>query len=452
MVNVTGPGRFGVMDTSEHLVGTDGADTILAGGGDDTVEGLGGADILWGDNTTDTGNDTVSYEHSPAAVQINLTQVVQHGGDAEGDQLHFFDNIIGSAFNDTLTGNDNNNVIHGGGGLDVINGGKGNDTLYGGFDGKADILDGGADINTVDYSDAPASMTVSLGHLQRFDVVPTPHVVPAVDGSAVLDAHMVQATAPNGSVVFLNIAAVQEDVLRNIEDVVGSKFNDHITGNETANVIEGGAGADVIDGGQGNDTASYEGSAAVQIDLANAVQHGGDAEGDQLTSIENVIGSFRADSILGDGNNNRLEGGKGPDTIYGRAGDDVLIGGVGADTLDGGPGKDTFVYTSFFDSGFGFNPDDYFGSQVRTAAAAASGDLGSDTIQNFESGIDKIDLSALSDHLHFATNADDHSEGAVRITSTSVTVETPVPVSHHDYQPVDFSIHVTGVHAGDLLF
>jgi Ca2+-binding RTX toxin-like protein len=257
MVNVTGPGSFGSSSPNHHVVGTDAAETLYGGPGDDTVEGLGGADILWGDNTTDTGNDTVSYEHSPAAVQINLTQVVQHGGDAEGDQLHFFDNIIGSAFNDTLTGNDNNNVIHGGGGLDVINGGKGNDTLFGGFDGKADILDGGADTDTVDYHDATASMTISLGHVQHFEVSPSPHVVPAIDGSAVLDAHTVQATAPNGSLVFLNIAAVQEDVLRNIEDVVGTKFNDHITGNETANVIEGGAGADVIDGGQGSDTASY---------------------------------------------------------------------------------------------------------------------------------------------------------------------------------------------------
>ena len=40
----------------------------------------------------------------------------------------------------------------------------------------------------------------------------------------------------------------------NIEDAIGSSFDDIILGNELANVIRGSAGHDVIDGRGGDDT------------------------------------------------------------------------------------------------------------------------------------------------------------------------------------------------------
>jgi Ca2+-binding RTX toxin-like protein len=159
-----------------------------------------------------------------------------------------------------------------------------------------------------------------------------------------------------------------------------------------------------------------------------------------------VIGSWQDDSIKGDGNSNRLDGHLGGDTIYGRAGDDVLVGGMGADTLDGGPGKDTFVYNSFFES-----TSAVFANDQNVSGAVYGWTYGFDTIKNFESGIDKIDLSAISDHLHFASSASDQSEGAIRITDTSVTVATGIAGDPHGYHALDFLIHVNGVHAGDLL-
>jgi Ca2+-binding RTX toxin-like protein len=92
---------------------------------------------------------------------------------------------------------------------------------------------------------------------------------------------------------------------------------------------------------------------------------GGDAQGDTLTGIEQVMGSGFADSITGDA---------GANTLWGLAGDDVLTGGGGADTLKGGAGNDRFVYLAIGDS---------------TVAAA-----GRDTITDFSTG-DKIDLSAI---------------------------------------------------------
>jgi serralysin len=79
------------------------------------------------------------------------------------------------------------------------------------------------------------------------------------------------------------------------------------------------------------------------------------------TIIENAIGGSGRDLLVGNDVANRLEG---------RAGNDVLQGGAGDDTLVGGAGADTFRYLAT--------------------------DTGADTITDFETGVDDIDLSALN--------------------------------------------------------
>lgn len=121
----------------------------------------------------------------------------------------------------------------------------------------------------------------------------------------------------------------------------GMLGDDTLTGGLGDDQISGGAGADAIDGGDGVDTAIYNGSnAGITIDLTAGTGLGGDAQGDTLTSIENVIGSDFDDTITGDANDNQLIGGKGDDMLFGLDGDDVLIGGEGNDTLTGGLGDD----------------------------------------------------------------------------------------------------------------
>ena len=114
-----------------------------------------------------------------------------------------------------------------------------------------------------------------------------------------------------------------------IENYVAGSGDDIIVGNDADNVLTGNAGADSIDGQAGNDTAAYSGSdAAVTVNLATGSASGGHAEGDTLTSIENLTGSAHDDTLTGDVGNN------------------VLEGGAGADALDGAGGTDTAVYTS----------------------------------------------------------------------------------------------------------
>jgi len=124
-------------DGNDSISGLAGNDSILGGAGNDTIEGGLGGDTLNGG----TGTDTLSYASSSAAVNVTLNGAAS-GGDATGDVLSNFENLIGSAHADTLIGTAAANSITGGAGADSINGAAGNDTLDGGLDN--DTLDGGA--------------------------------------------------------------------------------------------------------------------------------------------------------------------------------------------------------------------------------------------------------------------------------------------------------------------
>ena len=119
----------------------------------------------------------------------------------------------------------------------------------------------------------------------------------------------------------------------------GNDLNNYIIGNTANNNLNGGAGNDTLDGGSGNDTldgslgidtASYtNASAAVTVNLTlTTAQTGGEATGDILVSIENLLGS----------NFN--------DTLIGNSGDNILNGGLGNDSLTGGTGNDTYIVDS----------------------------------------------------------------------------------------------------------
>lgn len=154
--------------------------------------------------------------------------------------------------------------------------------------------------------------------------------------------------------------SILQGVTNGADTIWGYGGNDDIFGWGGNDIIIGGAGADDIDGGAGSDTSSYQDSTAgVTVSLVTGLGYGGYAEGDTLTSIENLTGSWYDDFLIGnDGNNvlaglggnDILKGGGGADTLYGDSGNDTLKGGGGADTLNGGSGIDT---ANYYDSGAG---------------------------------------------------------------------------------------------------
>lgn len=220
--------------------------------------------------------------------------------------------------------------------------------------------------------------------------------------------------------------------------LAGSANWDIINGLAGRDTIAGLGGADLLNGGLGIDTASYASSAAgVSVSMLTGLGSGGDAEGDTLVAIENLTGSNFDDTLEGDGGINILIGGLGIDTISyehavagvkvslaiasaqntigagrdivkgfenldgsmhndtltGSAGNNVINGLAGFDLLKGGLGADTFEFSSLVG--------------------------GSDTITDFATGIDHIDVAQI-----LAAANLDGMDIATLITDGHLTIET----------------------------
>ena len=122
----------------------------------------------------------------------------------------------------------------------------------------------------------------------------------------------------------------------------GGDGDDLLAGGSGNDTLIGGAGADILEGGAGIDTADYStSSAGVNVDLDTGTGTGGDAQGDTLDSIENLIGSLHNDTLTGDSGNNVLTGLSGNDVLIGGDGSDTFVigGGTGNDTIHGGFGS-----------------------------------------------------------------------------------------------------------------
>jgi Ca2+-binding RTX toxin-like protein len=131
---------------NDIIRGNAGSDTIRGGAGKDIVEGGTGSDNLDGGANT----DTLSYEHSAFAVTVNLGTNSVSGGDAAGDRIAGFENVIGSNASDRLTGNAGNNFLTGGYGADILTGGGGADRFN--YTDVSNSLPGGPEDIITDFS------------------------------------------------------------------------------------------------------------------------------------------------------------------------------------------------------------------------------------------------------------------------------------------------------------
>ncbi|NDP59691.1 MAG: calcium-binding protein, partial [Oxalobacteraceae bacterium] len=357
----------------DRLYGEAGNDTLDGGQGNDWLVGGEGADRLFGG----TGNDTASYEGSVLGVTVDLRDGSASGGDAQGDTLDSIENLAGSDHDDILRGDGGDNRLDGGGGNDVLEGRGGTDALV-----------GGAGFDTISYASSASAVTVNLATGQ---------------GSG---------------------GDARGDTFDGIEAVIGSDFNDNLIGDAGANtldggagndLLEGGAGADLLRGGAGDDTASYASSAlGVRVNLTTGIGQGGDAQGDVLQDIDNLIGSRNADTLTGNAGNNRLDGGAGDDLLSGEAGADTLIGGAGNDTASYA-GAQASVQVSLDNpaSNTGDAAGDTFDSIENLTGSGFNdvliGDAGDNVLEG-GAGADVLDGGAGNDTASYA-----HSSGAVQV-------------------------------------
>ena len=306
-------------------------------------------------------NPGITDNQGDYTVTVNEAPVMVEPRDIDGDNSP---KLVGTNLDDKIVGGEDGQSLYGQGGNDELDGKAGNDLLVGGK--GADVLKGGGGMDTISYRDSAMGVTISLA----------------------------TGTAMGGD-------AEGDTVHDDIEYVIGSMYDDTITGNDKGNMlwglagddnlhgragddtVEGGYGADMLSGGDGNDTASYGMSMmGVTVRLHSGQAMGGDAMGDtwslsamqkytdstgeetsvMLADIENLTGSAHDDILAGDFRNNNIKGGAGDDRIYGgpnpadahatesgidnadmlygEAGNDHIFGGAGADMLDGGAGND----------------------------------------------------------------------------------------------------------------
>ncbi|MDX6589456.1 MAG: hypothetical protein QOI84_730, partial [Solirubrobacterales bacterium] len=121
------------------------------------------------------------------------------------------------------------------------------------------------------------------------------------------------------------------------DEVLGGAGTDHADGGPgDGDIVRGDAGTDVLAGGEGtNDIVSYASATrgGIQVSLA-AETAKGDGH-DELSGFEDVVGSPQADTIVGNGQSNRIDGGVGNDILESGGGGGQAFGGPGTDACQG---------------------------------------------------------------------------------------------------------------------
>lgn len=363
---------------ADWLEGSRGADEINGGDGNDIALGGEGDDLMYGgDESASTASgagavgisaavNDVLYGHQGSDFIVGgagndyIVGDQFAGTESVAESLRTYANTTGAR--DYLYGGDGNDEIHGNGGNDFIIGGDGNDVSYGGqgndeifgsdgddsLFGEAgnDTIAGGSGRDRIDGGDGIDTLTFT-------DQI-TPYGITAIlfnnEGHGAIH---VAADADHINLTKVEFSGTWQDSFSGIENLTGSYGNDRLWGNDLANILiglagndtlTGGSGADTLDGGDGIDTAAYAASkTSITINLGNLVGAQGttgDALGDKLIGIENIIGGEGHDTITGNGLANFLYGGLGNDTIFGGAGNDQIFGEGGDNTLGGDAGDD----------------------------------------------------------------------------------------------------------------
>lgn len=350
VADVTGLYHFSAAnlgDGNDFFIGTNQADIVEGGAGNDTMDGNGGDDIFLGGDGADVyvvrlgmgrdiiadfsaAEDNLHFENLTFIEREAMTDVTDALGyrhltlsDGSGLTINPPDQTIsgtqnddtlsGLDGNDSLSGLDGNDNLSGGEGADIIIGGNGHDTLIGGLGPDSMVGGSGNDVYFVDDDD---------------DVV--------IEGDKSGD----DTIHYSGSVSFVVAADNVENLI-----VAPSVTYIDLFGNAIDSPIEGG-GVELsfVYGEGGNDTISNAG-----------YSFGGDGD----------------DVLNGSDISVQLYGGSGNDRINGGDANEDISGGSGNDTMSGGGGADIFRITLRMGNDLitDFNPDEDILNYNRLAPA-----------------------------------------------------------------------------------
>lgn len=265
------------MEGDDQIYGGDvEGDNLVGGPGNDYLDGQGGAwDTAW----------YFMWNGSGGGVTVNLsTGTTTEDGFGGQDTLVNIENVEGSGYDDHITGDANNNFLRGNDGNDIINAGAGDDGVNG--DGGDDQIDGGAGNDFIDASPG-ADQTDGGADWDIYNFNPN---VGTTQGAVVSLAGTADA---NGYFTIANNGFGGTGLIKNVEGLWGTDYNDSFTGDDNDNELQGFVGDDIL---------------------------------------------------IGNGGNDQLFGMDDNDTLNGGDGDDILDGGENNDNLTGGAGSDQFRF------------------------------------------------------------------------------------------------------------
>ena len=333
------------------------------------------------------------------------------------------DDVATATGSQTFYGWLGNDLITDGAGFANINAGGGNDTVRAASVNAEEIFNGQAGVDTLVLSDV-------------------------LSAGPVINTNLANGTLSDGVTV--------QSVL-NFENVIGTATNDQISGTAGANRLEGAAGHDRLFGqgghdrlfgGVGNDTLlGHDGNDVLNGDDgrdnlsggngADTLNGGGHADtinggdsGDQILAgagHDVVNGGMHSDFVNGNSGNDTINGAHGADTLYGAAGDDVISGDRGSDRIDGNAGNDYLRGADGSDTLSGNNGNDTLdggrGHDVLRGGTDAdlfvfSGNIGMDTVADFQNNLDRLDFSGQNQVNSFADFSANASQVGANVVLT----------------------------------
>ena len=318
------------------------ADLILGDLGNDYIYGAGGNDHIFGDH-----------------VKASL------GGGA-----------------DHLFGGDGDDNIYGGPGNDEIAGGSGDDTIWGGA--KDDDAPGGGGQDKVDYSDAPASISLAFDGTAAVPKLTVEdgeggkdalHSIEEIKGSPNDDKFSFKGRIPDGYVLKIDSGGGDSKA-----DILNLKLA--ATGMKVANTDDGGILTNKDGGGGRIELTGFH------TDIIGSPYD--DEIVDDASGPKSIDGGAGDDKISVSIGAATIRGGDGDDELKGGDGNDVLVGGSGANLLEGNGGSDRLVASSDGDVADGGEGSDLL---IVTAGAWS----GADIVLRGGAGDDVIDARAHDD-------------------------------------------------------
>ena len=287
-----------------------------------------------------------------------------------------------------------------------------------------------------------------------------------VDYSAAAEGVEVSLAAGRGT-----FGLAEGDSYADVEDVIGSDFNDRLIGQGGANTLTGGEGDDqlygargddVLVGGAGDDTLGRiedgpdDDSAPDLVDDAGDDTMMGNAGVDMLyggPGNDRLMGGRDDDEVRGDAGSDMLWGGAGNDMLWGGAGNDTARGGAGVDTLMGDAGNDMLWGNAGGDTLMGGDGNDMAGGG--RDGDTVMGDAGDDTLWGGAgddtvyggAGRDMIEGGAGADMLYGGSRP---AAGAAYVADTYEAVISRAAASAHSTTPLPNSAFYgnTVVYAG----